>query len=82
LRADADALQPNPQSSEDWFFVHTVINYARAKQESQHLLNALALRGHVTTAQDLQVAMKRCFLRIEQDQIDALYEAVEEDYQP
>jgi len=43
LRADADRLQLNAKSPEDEYFAYTLINYARAKQESETLVNAFAL---------------------------------------
>jgi hypothetical protein len=85
LRADADRSQLNALRPEDFMFAHCLINYARAKQESLHLKNIVLSLDQGPTAQDIrkrfEVAAKRCFPRIEEDQIEALYEAFQQDEQ-
>jgi len=82
FEADADILQLNAKSPEDEYFAHTLINYARAKQESETLVNAFALYQTGLSAHDLfNSVVKRCFPRIEQEQIDELYAAIQQEHQ-
>jgi hypothetical protein len=50
LTADGDGRIPEV-GDPDLFFVHTVVNYARAKQEADHLWKAMALSRESRTGQ-------------------------------
>jgi|GraSoi_2013_60cm_1033757.scaffolds.fasta_scaffold66919_1 hypothetical protein len=82
LTADGDGRIPEV-GDPDFFFVHTVVNYARAKQEADHLWKAMALSRESRTGPGdrllFQSLIKNHFPRLEQAQIDALYEAIERD---
>jgi hypothetical protein len=85
LRADAEGLNRPSEQSPDWFFVHRLVNYARAKQESAKLLTTIAACGEGRTEPDVpslfQALIKQYVPRIDQKQIHALYEAIERDNQ-
>ena len=85
LRAEADGRNRPSEQSQDWFFVHRLVNYARAKQQSVKLLTTIASCGGGRTEPDVpslfQALIKQYVPRIEENQIHALYEAIERDNQ-
>jgi hypothetical protein len=84
LTADGDGRLRLTEEKSDFFLIHSLINYARAKREAENITESLALSSRSQTEQDnpsqFRQVLKQYIPTLEGAQIDALYEAIQRDY--
>jgi hypothetical protein len=85
LTADGDGRLPMTEETYDFFLIHSLVNYARAKREAENITKWLALSARNRTEQDspnlFRQVLQQHIPTLEWAQIDALYEAIQRDYQ-
>jgi hypothetical protein len=84
LTADGDG-RLRMRENYDFYFIHSLVNYARAKREAQKVTESLALCAQGRTEQTNEAlfhkVLKEYVPNLEKEQIDALYEAINRDFE-
>jgi hypothetical protein len=85
LTADGDGRLLMTEETYDFFLIHSLVSYARAKREAENITKWLALSSRNRTEEDnpslFREVLKQHIPTLESAQIDVLYEAIQRDYQ-
>jgi hypothetical protein len=84
LTADGDGRLRMTEEKYDFFLIHSLVNYARAKREAENITESLAFSSRDRTEQTNEALFHKVLNQyipiLEKAQIDALYEAIIQDY--
>jgi hypothetical protein len=84
LTADGDGRLLMTEETYDFFLIHSLVSYARAKREAENITKWLALGSRNRTEKDnpsvFREILKQHIPTLEWAQIDVLYETIQRDF--